>query len=61
MYTTYESIFDSTSSSGPQGGEGYSLTCPKYPTLPQMSAGDKKVFLEKTLDPSLAGYIGSHF
>ncbi len=26
-----------------------------------MSAGDKKVFLEKTLDPSLAGFIGSRF
>jgi hypothetical protein len=60
MYTNFESIFGATSSAD-QGGDGYSANCPKYPTLPQMSAGDKKVFLEKTLDPSLAGFIGSRF
>jgi hypothetical protein len=55
-YITFDSIFGASSA---PIGEGYT-GCPKFPTLPQLSSGNKKVYLEKTLDPSLAGFIGSH-
>lgn len=56
-YTTYDSIFGTPTQVAAE--EGYSAECPKFPTRSQLAAYQKKIYFEKTMDPSLPGYIGS--
>ena len=60
-YTTYDSIFGNAEG---KAEFGYTTTCPKYPTLNQLkgaASSSKKIYIEKTMDSSESGYIGSQF